>query len=326
MKRFLALIMSALLAGCGTQEYAKPPGPISNKGSAGPSDLLNNSEVLTTESNSPSATNGILTAEPARKGHAWRWLEWYGVNEQDVDKLRCRYRDTDGVKAMDAFGAAIEGGVIIGIVVRASGSVFFGKPVDDHHGHGGHGGHGHHGHHQDIHVTVQNKVERSVWGHLNMAIRHATVAGINGGVFVGGCQTILAGGNWTSFDGLLGHDFAGLSAATALGIGSYVALRPWIRRLFGDPPEPKEPTMDTSLLHVEPPPLPKDGKPPKGPGVFKRLANWSAASGFNRGVWYYIMPEVAVVFLSERIGVMVYNKLTKDAERDLIDAPYCEAL
>lgn len=208
MKRVCAVLL--ILNACGGHDdYAKAPesGP-QNKTLEAP--RRNGSDGRVGPSVAPQA-GGI------REGQLWRGLRWFHVPPESLLDLRCRLADGTGVNRYEAFGTAILGGAVLGLVVHASDSWFFGQPVEPGPGHW-------------------------FWKRLSQVIKTSSQGVVRGALFGGACAELLSGWNLFPINGLLGPDYSVLSAAATLGGLSSLAAAPHMRRLLG----PDEVRADTT--------------------------------------------------------------------------------
>lgn len=247
MNRLLSLSLSALLlVGCGTQDY--------------PSPSVDDAGQFPTQQNGADNSNTTASAfhtQPLSTGYFWRGLPLIGFAQDYVGRLRCQYQDPKGTRSLDAFGEALATGMIAGMVFSASRDGSDNVPHDDHGGHSSQG------------------------PSLSSTVRRVLAAGVQGGIFVGACQTALAGGNWTSFSGILGQDFAGLSSSLVAGGSSFAALRPWVHRFF------------------------RSDTPSTG----------------GKAILFRIMPDASVLIFSTGVGFLVYHQLTGNWSPDATGAP-----
>lgn len=299
MRTHLTLILCAsMLVSCGTQDYAKrPEEPGTPK-----------ARTVTPQSTPLPVRPPLLSSGQHNKGHLWGAMRWFGLSNQTVENLRCSYGDRGGVHDFNAFGASFVGGAVIGVVVRYSGSLFFGSPANDGHGHGPDGG-------SAVGGAVGSLHARSFWNRIYRASDHVIGAGLSAGAFVGGCQALLAGTKFPPWDGLLGNDYSAFSSAVAVALATGVAVSPWVYKAFGEAP-PRIPKPSSFIS--QPPPSDGDGVTPK-PTMTQRLANmpariknWSEESGFSNGFWYRLMPGVVVLGVSNSVGMIVYDRLYND--------------
>jgi hypothetical protein len=258
------LAAALLLNGCGAQDYAtrppeRPPGE--NK----------------TEQAPVVAEQKPLIVRKNRPGYLFSGLKWIGVSDESVENIKCRFKDRADVNHFNSLGVSIMGGAIIGLVIRTSGSWFFGQPIEPGPGHW-------------------------FWNRLDQTIKTGAQGLTRGVLFAAVCETLLAGDNFTPLTGFLGQDFSALSAALTLGGLSAIAVSPYIRRKMGRPVSEPE-------FALRPPG--NDGK--FSHRVMMTVEEWSRTSDLGRAVRYRVAPDISIVGIGGAVGLVIYGWLQGDS-------------
>lgn len=284
----LTLASAFFLSACGTQDYASPPA---------------DSKVPGEEKRNPAPQSPLVNQHPpasewASPGYMWGGLEWIGVSNETVSGLKCRLEDGPSVSEFKVFGAAILGGAILGIVIRSSGSWFLGKPTDPGPGHW-------------------------FWNRLDETIKTVSQGGFRGALLAGGCETLLAGGNFTPLAGFLGQTFAALSGAITLGVMSSIAAAPYLKRLMSaDSAELAKARRwrkrDSHGRFKSKDPDDPDDPPDENRGwggAAMKLNKWSKTSDLGRGIRYRVAPGLTILGLGSGAGLIIYDWLQPDDDR-----------
>ncbi len=145
------------------------------------------------------AAIGLERVSTPEEGQLWRgidWLrdnfDWVEIPDESLDSLKEGLQDQLPSRInFDALGMAVIGGAVLGVVIRGSGSWFFGGPVEPHEYH-----------------PLLKKAHKAI---------SATVQGsVRGGGFAGGCYLLLTGLD-PFYSGLYGQAYGALAAATVTG-------------------------------------------------------------------------------------------------------------
>jgi hypothetical protein len=239
-------------------------------------------------------------------------LSWIGVSDESLRGLKCALADGPRVDHFKAFGTSILGGAIIGVVIRSSGSWFFGKPIQPGPGHW-------------------------FWNRFDQAVKTGGQGSLRGALFAGTCETILAGGNLLPFRGLIGQDFNALSAATALGALTALAANPYVWMMMGEDPTGADVPEAQTVQAADPGDgqaegdgsdggAPGEGGVPselgplasgaRGRGRFtEQIRDWAKSGELHRGVRYRLAPGVLIVGIGASVGVVIYNGLQDEDEQ-----------
>jgi hypothetical protein len=257
----MAVILSAALLfnGCGAQDYAtRPPEN---------TDYLKKAEPGSKEAKKP------LMKRTNEQGYVWSGMSWIGVSDDSIENLKCRLKDRPDLSHFDSLGASILGGAIIGLVIRTSGSWFFGQPIEPGPGHW-------------------------FWNRLDQTVKIGGQGLSRGALFAAVCETLLAGDNFTPLTGFLGQDFSALSAAIALGGLASIAASPYVDRKMGAPVSEPEFALQSP-----------DSEMKFSRRVISTVENWSRSSDLGRRVRYRIVPGVTILGIGGAVGLVMYGWL-----------------
>jgi hypothetical protein len=263
----LAICLSVVLIACGSQDYPPPPNQTGVR-----------HEEQPTAPGQPQPTTAAPALEPNvyTPGYVWRIADWIGLPDSGVEDLKCRLQDQN-VNHFQALGTTIGGGAILGVIIRRSGSWFFGQPYDPGPGHW-------------------------FWNRLDETVKTVGQGVWRGGLTAMACDVLLAGGDYIPISGILGHEFAALSAALTLGGLSSMAATPYIEKWIGSPPQaPLNPPIGEALWQ------PPSGSWPKR--VWAKVSDWTEKSEIGRGLRYRIGPRLVIVGVGIGAGFLVYDKL-----------------
>jgi hypothetical protein len=263
-----------LLNACGTRDYDVPQ----------TESAVQKEEVIVPSARLAGGAIAIVPREEPSPGYLWGGLEWIGIPTSMVSKLKCKLADDESANELKALGAAMVGGAAVGIVIKYSGSWFFGKPADSGPGHW-------------------------FWNRLDETTKNVTQGALRGVVFGGVCQTALAGGNFTPFAGILGQSFAALASAITLGVLSSIAATPLIQKLMG----PSSSSVSEAVLSSDATEKPVHGRLRR---VTATIKEWSEKSTIGKGLRYRVAPGLAIVGIGAGVGLLVYDGLqSEDLQR-----------
>ena len=270
----LSLILATALSlnGCGTRDYA--PAPLDSRVRA--------EEKRTTAPSSPVNPRPLVTGA-ASPGYLWGGLKWIGLPDDMLANLKCRLEDGPSVNEFKVFGTTVIGGAILGMVIRGSGSWFLGKPTEPAPGHW-------------------------FWNRLDETIKVVGQGSFRGALLAGGCETLLAGGNFSPLAGILGQAFAALSGAITLGGLTSLAAAPFITKLMSEtgPNAPVE-AQDRAGIGAA-----GDGNGISWRDRFSQFKEWTTTSDLSRGVRYRVAPGLMIVGLGTGVGYLIYNQFDVD--------------
>ena len=111
--------------------------------------------------NIPGSQN-IASPRAITDGYLWYGLEWVGVSEEAMMDLKDQLRENENANDFRAFGATVIGGAVLGLVMRISGSLFFGKPIE-------------------------SEMSHWFWHYLDKAAKNMGQGAGRGALFAGGC-------------------------------------------------------------------------------------------------------------------------------------------
>lgn len=260
------VLISFLASACGSQNYddeqEKPAPPATTTTASKPQQPIQNVRPI-----EKSLTPGYL----------WRGFRLVGMSDETLSALQCPLRDAPGVNHFEAFGSSLFWGAILGVVIRFSDSWFLGKPVETGEGHW-------------------------FWNNLDQTVRKSGQGLIRGAIFAGVCETLLAGGNFTPFNGILGQDFVALSAGLSVGGLSAIAATPLLSRYM----EKQE----------EPPITLKEDDPsnPISRRIISQLNQWSKTSEIGQRFRYRVAPGLVLLGIGAGFGLLVYDHLQSSAQ------------
>lgn len=268
---------------CGTRDYATPP-----KESVAQREEKNIPAKLPPGTNAEIRAN-LVPKPPPKSGYIWGGLEWIGVPPSMILKLKCQLADVRTVSEFKALGSAIFGGAVIGVVVKYSGSWFFGKPAEAGPGHW-------------------------FWNRLDETTKNVSQGALRGALFGGVCETALAGGNFTPFAGFLGQSFAALSSAVTLGVLSSIAATPYIEKLINQEPLPNDipPSEVQAAREAEIVSETEALRKRRPVGFRAKMREWTQTTKIGRGLRYRVAPGIAIVGIGAGVGLLIYDSLSSD--------------
>jgi len=271
---FLKFFSVLALMSCGTQDY----GPYEDNTGVQPEvgekiNAFNDQRIIEAQREAQGEDQA---------GYIWQGLKWVGVPDEMVSDFQTHLADeVKTLNHFEAFGTAVLGGAVLGLVIRASDSWFFGAPVDSKAGHW-------------------------FWKRMDRAVKGTTQGLGRGGLFAGGCYLLLSGVNSLRYDGLLGGDFSALSSAAVLGgMGAGASLN-FINKMANKDwslPKSKLGQYIYSQKYVG-----------KGLGKFQE---WSTTTEIGKGIRYKLIPGVTVLGIGSGIGLIVYNFIQDEDSEQL---------
>lgn len=221
----------------------------------------------------PPATGqmSMIEQREARTGFIWQGLGWLGLNDGMVSDFKSRLADDKQTNPFCTFGASVLGGAVLGLVVRASGSWFFGGPVEPKPGHW-------------------------FWNSLNKTVQSGGRGILRGGLFGGGCYLLLTGLSPLPFSGLLGQSFRALSSSIVLGGMSLGAASPFIRRMIGKDWTDTESPIGKALSRTK---WTRQGA--------EKFQHWSESTEIGEGIRYRVIPGLVILGIGAGIGMLIYE-------------------
>lgn len=275
MKIIISTILLVVLGGCGTRDYEKPPPD------GGP--------PMPARQNEPRADKNAqprLITEPPQPGYLWRGMKWAGVHQDKLDSVKCSISDSLSSNRPAALGTALISGAVIGVIGKFNGAWLF------------------------VTKDEPNPPGNWFWNNLDVTIKKFAGGAARGAIYVGGCETLLAGGNLTWFSGLLGQNYSAASTAAAIAVFSAVAAAPSVKKHFGTAP------LRPIRLPTQDPPPPYNGPLDYAGNILTHLRVWSVDSDLGRGLRYRFVPGVIIVGIGGGIGYLVYDHLAGDGPAD----------
>lgn len=288
MKNYRYLLAASLaVSACGTRDY--PPVP--------QQDSIPTEERISTPPARSSSTPTIIPSR-AKPGYLWSAMDWVKVPNESVKDMRCALGDGPKVDDFEAFGTALLGGALLGLVIRSSDSWFFGKPIEPAPGHW-------------------------FWSRLEQGFKIGAQGAVRGALFAGACEVALAGSTLVPFRGLLGHNFSAVSAAATLAGMAALAGNPYVRHLFREDPSGRLKTAEEATeseraaeaeaaaeAQAKEEEAMVTGEPqPPPPRIRKRDRLWSATAELREGFHYRVAPGIMIVGIGTGIGLITYNWL-----------------
>lgn len=264
MRRVINLVLCFAISACGTRNYEERPVTDSRIRPI----LQGRTPILPQQGQIPRPVE-----EPVHVGYLWRGLSWMGVNDADLNSFKDGIRDGPGANSFQTLGSVITGSAVLGLVIRASGSWFLGRPVDVQSGHW-------------------------FWQTAERAARGSGRGIVRGALLGGACYGLLVGVNPIPFDGLLGSEFDAFSAATALAAMSALSVGPYAQKIvepgWGNPEKPFGRWLNQF--------------PPAKAGA-DFIHDWTQGSPLGRGMRYKVAPGLIIVGIATGVGLLVYNSL-----------------
>ncbi len=277
------VISLSLVAGCGTRDYGAPQEPktLEKEVRDALEEQMGAQEREGVQPQMAPLPFGQRVEES--EGYLWRGLDWGGVSEERVTQIQDWLSDHEETRNnFDALGLTILGGAALGVVMKVSGSWFFGGPVEGHESHW-------------------------FWRKLDEAAKGTTQGLVRGSLFAGGCYLLLTGIDPLPYTGLLGQQYTALSSALVLGGMSAgaasVFTKKFLRRNLNDP------NAHLSLS------LPSNNVVGKG---MHAIQQWTTSSVLGRGLRYQVVPGLVIVGVGSGVGVLVFDFLQTDSEESEI--------
>jgi hypothetical protein len=279
MKQTIKIIMSLILAvafsACGTRDYQKPP--------------TDYGQPVPPRQNEPRAERTArprVTTEGSGAGYLWKGLRWAEIPQSEIDEVKCHLADSIDTSRLQSFSSALVSGAVIGVIGKFSNAWLFGKPED------------------------LPREGHWFWNNFDRTIRNTFGGAFRGALLVGGCQTLLSGGNITWFSGVLGEEYTALSTALSVGAFASIASKPYIWNRWA-----KMPQRPAVLPANEPPPA-FNGYANYAGKAFRHLKEWSSTSDIGLGIRYRFVPGVMILGIGGGLGYLIYQGLTGDSPAD----------
>ncbi|MCB0355484.1 MAG: hypothetical protein KDD40_00665, partial [Bdellovibrionales bacterium] len=172
-----------------------------------------------------------------------------------------------------ALGTAAIGGAVIGVIMRSTGSWFFGKPVDSPVGHW-------------------------FWRTIDKVIKNNKAGVVRGGTFASAFYLTLAGMPSLSFKGLLGMQFSSFSCSVALGGMTVLATGNIIKNINREDWRHPKSRLGRWLNHTD-----------TGKNAMAKMQEWTSETQLGRFVRYNVSPGLFILGLGSGIGLIVYDYL-----------------
>lgn len=209
----LLFVFSILLLSCeGTRDYPQPTangqaGTLSEPPPPPPSSSpIDNNQPIKNGKGNSEEQEPILMEHEYPVGYLWEGMNWLGIPENNLVDFMNFLADSPDINAFTALGSSFFGGAALGLLVRSSGSWFFGGPI-------------------------KSEASHWFWKRLNISFNTISQGLLRGGIFAGACHIALTGIYPIPYQGLLGQEFHALSSAVILGTLSSIAADPYIRKL-----------------------------------------------------------------------------------------------
>ena len=274
-RAILSFVIAGIFAACGTRDYEKPP-----------TDYGQPVPPRENETRAEPTARPRITTEGSGTGYLWKGMRWAEIPQNQITNVKCKIADSMDTNRGQAFSAALVSGAVIGVIGRFSNAWILGKPKD---------------------VPPEG---HWFWNNFDHTVRNFFGGAGYGALLVGGCQTLLSGGNVTWFNGVLGDQYTALSTALAAGAFSSIASKPYIWNRWAQ--KPQRPIV-----------LPSNDPPPRFNGyseytgkVFRHLKQWSSTSDIGLGLCYRFVPGVMILGIGGGAGYLIYQGLTGDEPAD----------
>jgi hypothetical protein len=262
MRRRVFLLIFTVLLSCGTHDYESAPPDV------GPAETIHTPSPTTV--NRPPPLPPTVIPSMDQEGYLWEGMRGVGVSDAKVESYMCKLQDRLGVYRMKALGAAMTGGLILGIVIRSSGSWgFFGEPI-------------------------KPKPKHWFWRNMELGVKTLSQGWIRGTGFAFACDSLLTG-RFMPTVGVLGQDFNALAAGATLGGMSAIAAAPyvprWMEHFFKKGP---------NRIYRS--------KGQMWNGIV-RVKKWSKSSDIGKGIRYEVLPNLAIIGVGVGVGWLVYEEI-----------------
>lgn len=293
------LVLSSLifLGACGTRDYEEAPPP-----ETFPAEFTAPPLEQPRPYGDPDIVNEAVTesSPESSRGYLWGGLDWMGVSDRTLSDLECALANGPSVNEFQVFGTALLGGAILGMVIRHSGSWFFGKPPEP-------------------------AANEWFWKRLERTTQTAGPGAVRGALFAGTCQIMFTGVDALSFDGMIGSNFSALSASLIMGGMSSLAAKPHIARLIGSE-SANAALTSTRMARLRE----RFGQPPTGSGpragareallrAGERVSEWSRTTSLGKGVRYRLAPGLFILGIGGGAGLLVYDWLHAEEDPNRVD-------
>lgn len=261
---FLLFAAQIMVSACGTRDYETPA----------PRETVRPPVTQQFPGADPQFEKRVIGAsEDHESGYLWRLLNWTGVADQELPTFKSQLADTAQSGSFDAFGTTVIGGAVMGVIVRASRSWFFGQPIQS-----------------DIGHWFWRGVYRTANGTAQGASR--------GALFSFTCYLLLVGADPLPYEGLLGDDFKALSSALVLGgMSSIVGATMADSIVRGD-----WASTDTRWGRFI-------NRSSRARHFFSNLQEWTTTTSIGRGLRYKVAPGIIILGIGTGVGLVVYDSL-----------------